>query len=101
MRPFTSGNLERSAINADLYDKVWKTTNTPEQNANAIYPRLSMQNGPGSSNNNQTSTLTMNNGRFLRLKNFEMGYTLPKSILNRDIYQVASFLCVRQQFVDI
>ena len=91
MRPFTSGNLERSAINADLYDKVWKTTNTPEQNANAIYPRLSMQNGPGSSNNNQTSTLTMNNGRFLRLKNFEMGYTLPKSILNRTFIKSLRF----------
>lgn len=83
MQPFSSGNLERSAVNADIYDNVWKSTNTPEQNAQARYPRMSLQNGPGSSNNNQKSTWNMENGRFLRLKNFELGYTLPKSILNR------------------
>ena len=32
MRPFSTGNINQSAINADIYDHVWKTTNTPEQN---------------------------------------------------------------------
>lgn len=83
LRPFSSGNIERSGINADLYGKLWMTTNTPEQNNQAVYPRLSMQNGPGSSNNSQTSSWLMRDGQYLRLKNFEMGYTFPKSILNK------------------
>ena len=62
---------------------MWKTTNTPEQNLTAYYPRLSEAGGEGSTNNNQTSTLTMRDGRFLRLKNFEIGYTIPKSILEK------------------
>ena len=77
MRPFSTGNINQSAIN------VWKTTNTPEQNLAAYYPRLSEAGGEGSTNNNQTSTLTMRDGRFLRLKNFEIGYTIPKSILEK------------------
>ena len=83
MRPFFTGNINQSAINADIYDHVWKTTNTPEQNLTAYYPRLSEAGGEGSTNNNQTSTLTMRDGRFLRLKNFEIGYTIPKSILEK------------------
>ena len=83
MRPFSTGNINQSAINADIYDHVWKTTNTPEQNLAAYYPRLSEAGGEGSTNNNQTSTLTMRDGRFLRLKNFEIGYTIPKSILEK------------------
>ena len=83
MRPFSTGNINQSAINADIYDHVWKTTNTPEQNQAAYYPRLSEAGGEGSTNNNQTSTLTMRDGRFLRLKNFEIGYTIPKSILEK------------------
>jgi TonB-linked SusC/RagA family outer membrane protein len=77
--PFSSGNMERSGLNADLYDHVWKSTNTPEQNAQAIYPRLSGSSGdPGASNNNRQSTWWLRNGSFLRLKNCEIGYTLPK-----------------------
>ena len=83
MRPFSTGNINQSPINADIYDHVWKTTNTPEQNLAAYYPRLSEAGGEGSTNNNQTSTLTMRDGRFLRLKNFEIGYTIPKSILEK------------------
>ncbi len=83
MLPFSSGNLERSGINADMYDNVWKTTNTPEQNAAAIYPRLSISGGAGSSNNSQTSTWNLRSGSFLRLKNFEIGYNLPKSVLGK------------------
>ncbi|MGL4779532.1 MAG: SusC/RagA family TonB-linked outer membrane protein, partial [Bacteroidales bacterium] len=81
MEPFTSGNMGRAAINADLYDHVWKTTNTPEQNAKALYPRLSIGGGAGSSNNYRASTATLRDGSFLRLKNVEIGYTLPKAVL--------------------
>lgn len=83
MTPFSSGNLERSAINADIYSHVWKSTNTPEANAAAIYPRLSTSGSPGSSNNGQRSTWNMRDGSFMRLKNFELGYTIPKKVLDK------------------
>lgn len=83
MRPFSTGNVNQSAINADIYNHVWKSTNTAEQNLTAYYPRLSEAGGEGSTNNNQTSTLTMCDGSFMRLKNFEIGYSLPKSILEK------------------
>ena len=53
------------------------------KNAAAYYPRLSEAGGEGSTNNNQTSTLNMQDGSFLRLKNFEIGYTIPKSVLEK------------------
>ena len=34
-------------------------------------------------NNNQLSTFWMANGRYLRLKNLELGYTLPKKFVNQ------------------
>ena len=78
---FSSGNLERSAVNENIYNNVWMSTNTPEQNANVLYPRLSNgSGGAGASNNTQTSTWWQRNGSFIRLKNMEIGYTLPKSL---------------------
>lgn len=83
MQPFSSGNMERSAINEDIYSHVWKTTNTPEQNAAVTYPRLSLSGKAGASNNTQQSTWNMRDGSFMRLKNFEIGYTLPKSLMSK------------------
>lgn len=91
MQPFSSGNMERSAINADIYDKVWKSTNTDEQNAAALYPRLSNSGAAGSSNNAQTSTWNLRSGSFLRLKNFEVGYQLPKSVLGKTFIKSLRF----------
>lgn len=34
--PFSSGSMERSAVNEDIYGNVWMSTNTPEQNDRAI-----------------------------------------------------------------
>ena len=81
--PFSSGSMERSAVNEDIYGKVWMSANTPEQNAAAVYPRLSLSNQAGSSNNNQTSDWWLRDGGFLRLKNVEIGYTLPKHLLGK------------------
>ena len=50
---------------------------TPE-NTSARYPRLSaIHNG----NNAYTSSWWLVNGNFLRLKNLQFGYTIPKKIL--------------------
>lgn len=75
---FSSGNLERSAVNENIYNNVWMSTNTPEQNANVLYPRLSNgSGGAGASNNTQTSTWWQRNGSFIRLKN------IPKSLTSK------------------
>lgn len=48
---------------------------TPGSGQNAAYPRLSL-NAP---NNYQTSSFWVEKANFLRLKNLEVGYTLPRS----------------------
>lgn len=52
----------------------------PNENTNAAYPRLSYG---GNSNNQQTSTHWMRDGRYIRLKNLDIGYMIPKSIVNK------------------
>lgn len=90
--PFSSGNMERSAINEDIYGNVWMSTNTPEQNANVIYPRLSMgSGGAGASNNSQTSTWWLRDGSFLRMKSLEIGYSLPKTLLQKSFIKTLRF----------
>lgn len=90
--PFSSGNMERAAINEDIYGNVWMSTNTPEQNANVTYPRLSTgSGGAGASNNSQSSTWWLRDGSFLRLKSIEIGYSLPKSLLQKSFIKSLRF----------
>lgn len=90
--PFSSGHPERAAINEDIYGNVWMSTNTPEQNANVTYPRLSRgSGGAGASNNSQTSTWWLRDGAFLRLKSIEIGYSLPKSLLQKSFIKSLRF----------
>ncbi len=49
------------------------------ENPNAPYPRLSYG---YNLNNQQSSSFWLRNGRFLRLKNLDIGYTLPKPVVN-------------------
>lgn len=58
-----------------LYNDSW----TPE-NRNASYPRAYVG---GNSNNNRASNIWTKNGDYLRLKNIELSYTLPKSLLSK------------------
>ena len=81
--PFSSNNLDRSAIQLDVWEKGWRSDLSDEEKANAIYPRLSLASAAGSSNNAQTSSWWQRNGAFMRLKNLEIGYTLPKSVIAR------------------
>lgn len=49
------------------------------ENINATYPRLSY----GTNHNNQQpSTFWLRDGRYLRLKNIDIGYSLPKQLLS-------------------
>ena len=69
---FIARNSREANLFSDVYDNYW----TPER-LDAKYPRLYIGTN---NNNNQTSTFWMANGRYMRLKNLEIGYTLPKRI---------------------
>ncbi len=50
------------------------------QNPNAKYPRLSMQN---TQKNWETSSFWMQNASYLKMRNMQLGYTIPKQILSK------------------
>lgn len=52
---------------------------TPETHASATFPRLTTQ---SNANNYQASTFWVRNANFLRLRNIELGYTLPKKLVS-------------------
>ncbi len=58
-------------------DSYWSEEN---QNVYAIWPRLSPT---VNENNSKTSTWFMRNASFLRIKQVEMGYSLPQNVLKR------------------
>lgn len=103
--PFSSSNLERSAIQKDVWDNGWRSDRTAAENARATYPRLSWGGAAGSANNSQTSSWWQRNGAFLRLKNVEVGYTFPKAWMVRSgfvkslrVYVSANNLCTFSDF---
>lgn len=57
---------------------------TPD-NPNATYPRLTM--GAESKNNEANSDFWIENAAYLRLKNIQLGYTLPKKITKKVLIQ--------------
>ena len=85
--PFSSTAIERAAVQRDVYENGWNLLTNNGENlsaaASATYPRLSLGSGAGSSNNSQTSSWWQRDGSFMRLKNFEVGYSLPKKLLAR------------------
>lgn len=75
VRGFTASNFNLTNVLEDVYGNYW----TPER-PDARYPRLTT----GSNTNNaQTSDYWLANGRYIRLKNAEIGYTLPKSVISK------------------
>lgn len=77
MYGFNSDGLGRAALNEDVYKHRWTEENP---NPNARYPRLTAGDNV---NNNRNSTWRMRDGSFLRLKNMEIGYSMPKRILDK------------------
>ena len=80
---FTSSSITQSNLLADVVDNYW----TPER-TDASYPRLT--NGPNT-NNSQLSTFWLVDGRYLRLKNAEIGYSLPKRLVQKAKLQNCRF----------
>ncbi|TCC87939.1 TonB-dependent receptor [Pedobacter frigiditerrae] len=68
--------LGNTQLLKDFADNHWSPEN---QNLYALYPRLAV-NAVDLENNAQTSTWWMRNGRLMRLKSLEVGYTLPAKI---------------------
>ena len=60
----------------------------PNEDVNADYPRLSYG---GNGNNFRNSTFWLRDGRYLRLKNLDIGYTLPKQLVNKIHFQNIRF----------
>lgn len=67
-------------IPALLDGNYWSTFNTEEQNLQARYPRLTQSN---KSNNQAMSDYWMFNGRYLRMKNITLGYSVPERIVKK------------------
>ena len=68
--PFIWGN--EANVQREFYEHRWRPG---ADNSKAKYPAVSS--GPNT-NNNQISTLYMRDGSYLRLKNAEIGYSLPQ-----------------------
>ena len=86
----------------DIYDgNYWSLLNTDEENARAKYPRLSNVNADS---NYAVSDFWLFNGRYFRLKNLTLGYTLPKTLTqkvsmnNVRVYATASDLFVISKY---
>jgi len=75
--PINNGFVGENALLKAYANSHWSEEN---QNIYAIWPRLSVT---PIDNNNQTNTWFMRDGSFLRVKSLELGYTLPRKLLNR------------------
>jgi TonB-linked SusC/RagA family outer membrane protein len=81
--PFVPSDQQYIYGNTQLLKDFASSHWSPEnQDLYALYPRLAV-NAVDLENNAQTSTWWMRNGRLLRLKSLELGYSLPKSVANK------------------
>ena len=67
-------------IPAIIDGNYWSPFNTTEENAAAAYPRLTRANVEA---NMAMSDYWLFNGRYFRLKNITLGYTVPKTVTER------------------
>lgn len=73
--PFSEGSWGN--ILTDVVGNYWSLGKN--EDIHAKYPRLTYGNN---SNNNRASTYWLRDGSYLRLKNLEIGYTLPKAFVS-------------------
>lgn len=69
-----------SNVLADVKGNYWSKDNTPAQNAKVDYPRMTSDSNP---NNYQASSYWTRSSDYLRLKNLEIGYSLPEAVCKR------------------
>ena len=75
----TWGTLLKDLVN-DRWVSADISGDPATENPNASYPRLSFN---GNRNNYRDSDFWLRNGAYLRLKTVDIGYTLPKDLVNR------------------
>lgn len=99
-----SGNMVKPFVdNALITPKAAQSRWTPTTASTAGYPRLSTLDN---ANNYKSSTFWLRDGAYLRLKNIELGYTLPTHVSKMlqiescRFYLSASNLWSHQQFDD-
>jgi len=68
------------ANNANISDWAMEGHWTPATHAEATFPRLTTE---PNANNYRSSTFWVRDANFLRLRNIELGYTLPKGIISK------------------
>lgn len=77
IHPLNGGVL---GVPSQIPGNYWSKYNTDEQNLSALYPRLSQT---GVSNNYAVSDYWLFNGAYFRLKNIDLGYTIPGYIVDK------------------
>lgn len=75
---FAEGTIIQNQVIKAYADSYWSEEN---RDVYALWPRLSPEGG--NTNNEQPSTWFMQDGAFLRLKQVELGYTLPHRVVER------------------
>ena len=73
-----------------LMGDYWSSYNTPEQNLQAKYPRLTYSN---SGSQSVGSDYWMFNGAYFRVKNVTLGYTIPKNIIQKTFIKNLRLYC--------
>lgn len=73
---------KRTNLVTEFYEGRWSESNTTEENLSARWPRALVKNAYGDGFNDSNSTWWLRDASFLRLKNVELGYTLPKKWMN-------------------
>ena len=74
------GNILSDVANSNRWIDHEISGTMATENPNASYPRLSYG---GNSNNYRQSTFWLRNGSYLRLKALELGYSIPKPLVNK------------------
>ncbi|WP_370524365.1 SusC/RagA family TonB-linked outer membrane protein [Bacteroides sp. 224] len=74
---FSSGNAWGNVLD-EMTDNRWILGENEDPNAK--YPRLTYGNNE---NNNRNSTFWLRDGSYLRLKTIDVGYSLPKALVNK------------------
>lgn len=83
VRPLQNQWLPAPSVirNSDGSRNYWSVYNTDEENMKVKYPRLSHTSGEY--NNYKMSDYWLKNSAFLRIKNINLGYTFPKSVIGK------------------
>ena len=80
------GNVLQKMVDGNRWIPREVSGDESTENPNADWPRLTHGNND---NNNRNSTFWLRNGRFLRLKNVEISYTVPQKIVRK--YNLSNF----------